>query len=265
MAAQRTKVLVSGGACLATNVHIDHPGGLQAHTTVGCMGAGKALNLARLGMDVTLHTALGDDQPGARIRALLQREPLRLIVDTDPAGTNTHVNLMDGAGGRTGVPLIAPSPVPAVEPERLAPVLDSADIVVLNPNGVCRPLLPLLPGLRADIWCDLGDYRTDDDFFAGFAAAARYVTMSGLHIDDPLPVLEAMVADGKEVAVITYGSRGSIAAAADGRIIRTPAQTGWEQVDTNGAGDTFLAGLLYAHTAGHRWRMPSSSPRWPLP
>lgn len=85
----RTRVLVSGGSCLATNVRRSDdpspPSGLQAYTTVACMGEGKALNLARLGMAVTLHTALGDDHPGRRVRGLLEREHLRLIIDIDPA------------------------------------------------------------------------------------------------------------------------------------------------------------------------------------
>ena len=38
------------------------------HETVGSSGAGKAMNLARLGVDVTLHCLLGDDDAGRRIR-----------------------------------------------------------------------------------------------------------------------------------------------------------------------------------------------------
>ena len=91
MYGQRRSVLVSGNACLATNVRCSDDGADRpaAHPTVGCMGAGKSLNLARLGMAVTLHTALGDDQPGRRVRERLARDGLRLIIDTDPAGTNT--------------------------------------------------------------------------------------------------------------------------------------------------------------------------------
>jgi sugar/nucleoside kinase (ribokinase family) len=256
VSAERRSVLVSGNACLTTNVRrsddpADAPGGLQAHTTVGCMGAGKALNLARLGLAVTLHTALGDDQPGRRVEEVLRQGQVQLIVDVDPAGTNTHVNLMDADGGRTGVGIIAPSPAPPVDLGRLRPVMEAVDVVVLNPHGVCRPLLPILHERHKQVWCDLGDYRAADAYFADFAAAATHITMSGLHIPEPQPVLQAMMAAGKHLAVITYGARGSIAATADGRTIRTPAITDLPQRDSNGAGDSFLAGLLAARLADH--------------
>jgi sugar/nucleoside kinase (ribokinase family) len=256
VSAERPSVLVSGNACLTTNVRrsddpADAPSGLQAHTTVGCMGAGKALNLARLGLAVTLHTALGHDQPGRRVEEFLRRGQVQLIVDVDPAGTNTHVNLMDAGGGRTGVGIIAPSPAPPVDLERLPPVVEAADVAVLNPHGVCRPLLPIVRERHGQVWCDLGDYRPDDPHCTDFAEAATHVTMSGLHIPEPELVLQAMMAAGKELAVITYGAGGSIAATADGRTIRTPAITDLPQRDANGAGDSFLAGLLAARLSGH--------------
>jgi sugar/nucleoside kinase (ribokinase family) len=253
MYGQRRSVLVSGNACLATNVRCSDDGADRpaAHPTVGCMGAGKSLNLARLGMAVTLHTALGDDQPGRRVRERLARDGLRMIIDTDPAGTNTHVNLMHPDGGRTGVGIIAPSPVPPVDLDRLEPALRSADFIALNANGVCRPLLPLLRQDHRHRWCDLGDYRPSDEYFTAFADAATHVTMSGRHLPDPLPVLQRLIASGKQLAVVTDGARGSIAVTSAGRIVQTPALTDLPQVDTNGAGDSFFAGLLYGHAAGY--------------
>ena len=38
------------------------------HETVGSTGAGKALNLAKLGLDVTLHGMIGADDLGQKIR-----------------------------------------------------------------------------------------------------------------------------------------------------------------------------------------------------
>ena len=56
------------------------------HETVGGGGAGKALNLARLGLDVTLHAGLGDDEAGEKVRARLGGEPLQLETPGTRAG-----------------------------------------------------------------------------------------------------------------------------------------------------------------------------------
>jgi sugar/nucleoside kinase (ribokinase family) len=87
------QVLMVGGSCLSALVHAcPVPGhepadGVHVHTAAGCMGAGKALNLRRLGFPTTLHSVLGDDQPGARVRALLTGEGPPVVHDLDPAGT----------------------------------------------------------------------------------------------------------------------------------------------------------------------------------
>ncbi len=39
------------------------------HESIGSTGAGKAMNLGRLGLDVTLHPLIGGDPPGDLIRA----------------------------------------------------------------------------------------------------------------------------------------------------------------------------------------------------
>ncbi len=71
--------------------------------TIGGTAAGKALNLNRLGLDVTLHGLIGDDVPSQKIREAFARENLTLIADCDPRGRQRHVNLMEQGGGRISI------------------------------------------------------------------------------------------------------------------------------------------------------------------
>lgn len=67
--------LIVGGATWDTIIHLDRlpeprPGTLfsrESYETVGSTGAGKALNLNRLGFDLTFHAMIGDDEPGQAV------------------------------------------------------------------------------------------------------------------------------------------------------------------------------------------------------
>src|SRR5947209_3336464 len=73
------------------------------HETVGSTGAGKALNLVKLGMDVILHGVIGDDEQGAAIIRYLHAANVPFVHDHDPRGTQRHVNLMDLSGARISI------------------------------------------------------------------------------------------------------------------------------------------------------------------
>src|SRR4051812_49072389 len=80
---------------------------------LGGTSAGKALDLARLGVDVTLRSALGDDDAADRIRAALTHERLTLLAPGAPGPSERHLNLMADDGGRLTVYLdVPPDPGP---------------------------------------------------------------------------------------------------------------------------------------------------------
>jgi sugar/nucleoside kinase (ribokinase family) len=214
------------------------------------MGPGKALNLHRLGFPTTLHTILGADQPGQRVRDILAGHGLAVVQDHDPAGTNTHVNLMDRHGGRRGIPIIAPSREPAIDLPTLEASVAAADLVVLNPNDFCRRAIPAIRRLRKPVWADLGDFEPGNPYFDEFRDVADVVTMSGVHVPDQPALLEELIAEGKQLAVITNGRDGSLARDAAGGVVHTPAVHEYPMVDTNGAGDSFHAGLLLGIATG---------------
>ena len=220
------------------------------HETVGSTGAGKAMNLARLGFDVTLHAMLGDDAWGALIRERLQREPLRFVYDVDPAGTERHVNLMADSGARISIYTNAGSFEPAVDLDRLAALLADADVLVLNINNYCRRLIPLARRLGKPIWCDIHDWNGEQEYHRDFVEAADFLFSSSDSLPDYHDFMARRVAAGARLVVSTHGSKGATALTAGGTWIETPAVTVGPVVDTNGAGDAFFSGYLYGHAHG---------------
>ena len=77
---QKTKVLVIGNVSWNTMIDLDKFPAPIPNTifssgfrdTLGGSGAGKALNLARLGFDVMLYAPLGDDERGQKVEQALK-------------------------------------------------------------------------------------------------------------------------------------------------------------------------------------------------
>jgi sugar/nucleoside kinase (ribokinase family) len=76
------------------------------------------------------------------------------------------------------------------------------------------------------------------------------VFFSGERLADPLPLMRRLVDAGRRLVVCTRGARGAIALTADGRWIDVAAEPVDRVVDTNGAGDAFLAGVVYGELVG---------------
>jgi acarbose 7IV-phosphotransferase len=220
------------------------------HETVGSTGAGKAMNLGRLGFDVTLHAMLGDDAWGARIRERLQREPLRFAHDVDPGGTERHVNLMADSGARISIYTNLGAFEPDVDMDRLEALLADADVLVLNISNYCRRLIPLARRLGKPIWCDIHDWNGQKEYHHDFVAAADFLFLSSDSMPDYRDFMARRVAAGARLVVSTHGSKGATALTAGGAWIETPAVTAAPVVDTNGAGDAFFSGYLYGHARG---------------
>src|SRR3954462_549390 len=100
------RVVVNGPASWNTLVRVPalpdgRPGPLYASGHVDGLGgtsAGKALDLARLGVDVTLRTALGDDGAADRIRAALAHERLTLLAPGATGPSERALKLLAGDG-----------------------------------------------------------------------------------------------------------------------------------------------------------------------
>ncbi|GAA3807808.1 carbohydrate kinase family protein [Cellulomonas soli] len=266
-------VLVVGPASWNTLVQVEHlpdarPQTLFArghHDGLGGTSAGKAVTLAALGTDVVLATLLGDDEPSAHVRAALTHPRLRLLAAPAQDGrTERHLNLMADDGSRVSVYLELPRPAdgpaepcatdPArpvsdvVRPEVLA-ALERASVAVVDLADHARPVLAAARAAGVPVWCDVHDDDGWAPYPRPFADAADVLLVSDVHLDDPAAYLRARVDGGSALAVCTRGASGALALDADGWI-EVPAAPAPEVVDTNGAGDAFLAGLLHAQLSG---------------
>jgi acarbose 7IV-phosphotransferase len=219
------------------------------HEAVGSSGAGKAMNLARLGIAVTLHTFLGEDEPGRRVREALIAAGVRLDAMSDETGTARHVNLMDAAGDRLSFLLHTSDPALRFDPLHVEELVAASDVVLVAIADPARRVIPIARRLGRPVWTDLhatdGTREYERDFHA-----ADVVFFSAEQLADPRPLMRRLRQGGCRLVVCTRGADGAIALTADGRWLEVAAEAVAEIVDTNGAGDAFLAGVLYGELIG---------------
>lgn len=252
------RVTVLGGAAWNRMIHVDHlPEGRGAtihprwhHEAIGGAGAGKAMNLARLGVDVTLFAGMGQDDAGRRVRQGLAAAGVDLRATDDLTGTAQHINLMDPLGGRVSIMLANGSPDLAFDQAALAESMAGADVVVVDLAPWTPRALGVARSSGRPIWTDLHDHDGTSSWHAPFIEAAEVAFVSHDRLPDPRAFLTSLVERGKRFAVCTMGADGAIAIDADGRWYEVPAVAGGQVVDSNGAGDAFFAGTLFGVLEG---------------
>lgn len=218
---------------------------------VGGTSAGKAAHLRDLGTDVVLHTVLGTDAAAGAIEEALLRAAIPTVAPHVDGPTERHLNLMDRDGGRVSIYLDVPHAAELGESlERLLADVARARAVVLDLSEPSRAAIERVAALGVPLWTDLHDYDGRSSFHAPFLDAASFAFMNGDRVDSPWELLEACVTRGTEVAVCTLGAEGAIAVDAQRVRHRVAAEPVSRVVDTNGAGDGFMAGFLAAHLDG---------------
>ncbi|GAA3869824.1 hypothetical protein GCM10022381_11360 [Leifsonia kafniensis] len=216
--------------------------------TVGGTSAGKALHLAHLGIGVNLCTPLGTDDDGEQIRRALTTAGVTVEAIASDR-TERHVNLMTDDGGRVSLYVSTPSTPAEDELDAIAMVIAAADLTVIDLSELGVLLLERGKLGQSPLWVDLHDYDGSSAFHEPFLRAAETVFMNDDRTDDPWELMRSCLERGPRLAVCTRGAAGAIALEADGsrhEIDAVPADV----VDTNGAGDAFMAGFLAATLRG---------------
>lgn len=210
--------------------------------SVGSTGAGKALALDVLGVEVTLITNIADDIDGQKISEFFKKTSINVIkVPTDV--TVSHTNIMHGDGKRisvvTGNSNIVGGMIPEYEKH-----IKECDVVFLNINDYCRSFIPYIKKHDKKTFVDIHDYNPPNPYHQEFIDAADILVGSDVYIKDKREFLKDQISKGKELVVLTSGSKGLIALDHNNMFYNMDGYNDFEYVDSNGAGDSFCSGLM---------------------
>ena len=231
----------------------EHPGGSPANV---------ALGLGRLGRQVSLLSRLGDDDRGERVRTHLAASGVKLAPGTlAPGRTSTATARLDERGVASYEFELDWQLPDAVElpPARalhagsiaafLAPGGDAVLELVRRAEGGLT--VSYDPNARPVL---MGDARAARTRVERFVAVADVVKVSDEDLAwlvpgaDPAAVAADWLALGPALVVVTRGGEGATGLCAAGRVdVAAPPV---DVVDTVGAGDAFMAGLLDALAGG---------------
>lgn len=236
----------------------------EIRVTAAGAAAGTAVALARLGNDVVSVGAIGDDDLGDLLVAIMTRNgvDVRGLVRRTADQTAASILPIRPDGGRPS--FHAPGANLTLTAGAVGPgLLGAASVVHLGGPDVTFGLndpafFAMLAAAR-----ETGTVVTMDplsnlpDLLKGAAAFLPHVdhflpneeqaaAMTGE--DDPEKAARALLAEGPRTVIVTLGGDGSLVATADA-VHRVPVMPA-EVVDTTGCGDAYCAGFITGLTHG---------------
>lgn len=232
------------------------PDGVREH--VGGSPLNVAAGLARLGREVLFASRFGDDSRGAAIAAHLQGSGAR-VAEGSVVGkpTSTARAVLDEAGAATYEfdlrwslpPFEVPAPPTLIHTGSIATVLDpgAAAVLGLFEAHLGRATLTFDPNARPQLFEDPLVARQRIDRFVALSDVVK-ASDEDLRWYDPARTPEEVARNwldrGPAVVVVTMGSEGAFAVCRTGELRVPPRPV--TVVDTVGAGDAFMAGILDA-------------------
>jgi acarbose 7IV-phosphotransferase len=252
------KVFVAGGVSYDRIIYIDKlPEGKSgsifsssSHDCVGGTGAGKSLNLCKLGFETIFHAFVGNDEAGDKIKEYFKNKKLKFIPQIDSDGSLRFTNLIDKNGDRISIFTSYNTFNPEIDLKELKSIIEKSDFIVLNIMNYTKKLIPIAKELKKEIWCDIHDYDGENEYHKEFIDGADYIFMSSEQLKNYKQFMEKMIKSGKKLVVCTHGKSGATALTSEGKWIEEEILDKFKKVDTNGAGDAFFTGFLYGHSKG---------------
>jgi fructokinase len=225
---------------------------------VGGSPLNVAVGLARLGRDVDFLTRIGDDPHGRRIADYVNAAGVQLVSGSQVAGRTATARLSVGEDGSadyvfdldwqlSGTPMVTP-PLFA-HTGSIAAVQDPGCLAVAALIDTYRVSATVTfdPNVRPSLIADRDLARQRIEHLVERSDIVK-VSEDDLRWIDPNRPPERMaqtwLALGPAVVAVTMADRGAMAVCAAG-VARVPARP-VEVVDTVGAGDAFMAGLIDA-------------------
>ncbi|MEV0284249.1 carbohydrate kinase family protein [Kribbella sp. NPDC050820] len=245
-----TIVRVPGLPLPATEtIHVD-----PVETYVGHTGHGVALGCHLLGLQAGLADVIGDDAEGRRIRQLYDDLRMPLHVVLHPSGTRRSVNLVAPDGRRLALYDARQPAGLRVDPDLWRTNVVRARHVHVSIMDFARDALSDALAADCTISTDLHDWDGRNDYHKDFATAADIVFVSTSALPDD--AVEWIFANGRaEVVVAMAGADGSYLHVRGEEPVHLPAVELPDRpvVDTNGAGDAYVAAFLARWLDGVGW------------
>ncbi|MBB6039076.1 carbohydrate kinase family protein [Phytomonospora endophytica] len=254
----RLDVLVVGGTGVDTIVRVDsHPVPYADSVPVppirdwvGNTGNAVALACHTLGMATTLIDFLGEDTQGALVRAEYARRGLDFAWLPNPAGTTRSVNLVDATGRRQSF-FDPRHPGRDLPRDFYLPYVERARHVHVTISDYAAGVFDDVgPGVSTST--DLHDWDGVNPYHRRFALRADLVFLSAVALGERRgEVMRAIRDEGRaSVVVATSGARGVDVLDDDGPRHFPAVDPPGPVVDSNGAGDSFVAAFLWARARG---------------
>jgi fructokinase len=227
----------------------EHVGGSPANVAVG---------LARLGHGVLLATMIGADERGTRIADLLESEGVTLTngsIGRRP--TSVAASTLDATGAAAysfdlAWELDASPPLDGlthVHTGSIAATLEPGASAVLSVLQNARPLATISydPNARPSLMGDPHEVRAKMEQLIGLSDVVKASDEDIAWLYDGAPLSDIVVLWGllgPPLVVVTRGDRGAVIGLSITGELTSVAAPAVEVVDTVGAGDSFMAGLV---------------------
>jgi len=223
----------------------------------GGKGANQAAAAARLGADVTLVGAVGDDAHGQLLVRAARRAGVRteLIGHVDTA-TGTAMITVDDAGENTIV--ISPGANAHLAPADAAAGITAGTTVV----GLCLEIPPATVAaavvraqqVGATVVLNLSPFRTvEPEVLAGVdVLLVNEIELAQLvgPYDELVDASGRLSGLGPDRTVVTLGAAGAAVVDVESQTVQRVASPRVDVVDTTGCGDAFTGGLMSRLAAG---------------
>lgn len=241
---------------------VERAGAVDRHA--GGSPANVAVGLARLGHEVTLATRIGRDTDGALLRRHLEADGVRLVPGSVvDARTSTATAVLDEHGSATyrfdldwRLPAVDLSKVRHVHAGSIGAALPPGDVAVRRVVGQAAAAgisTSYDPNLRPGLIGPAQQERPVVERLVGIvdvvkasdADLAWLYADAGGHDGDAIAAARRWAQSGPRLVVLTRGPKGAMAwlRGQHDAPLSLPAPP-VEVVDTVGAGDAFMAGLL---------------------
>lgn len=252
MNASPVSVLVIGESLIdvisSAESTVEHPGGSPMNVAVG---------LAKLQRATELLTEIGDDERGRRIVDSLQAAEVSLTpgsISSTPTSTSTASLSSDGSASYTFAIEWSLSSVSTLP---LAPIVHTGSIAAFLQPGAARisallaavperTIVSFDPNIRPTI---IGSRDESAQIVASLAAHCTIVKLSDedalwlYGTTDANDTVDVLLGLGATLAIVTLGGDGALLATAGNRV-SVPGES-VDLVDTIGAGDSFMSGILH--------------------